>query len=68
MENFQSFNDDKVQVQPVDFGSLTMRREDFVMTLHMITFPTSSHVGVADTTDGASGPQRALSSPRRLVL
>ena len=48
MKNFQSFNDDKVRVQTVDFGSLTMRREDFVMMLHMITFPTSSGIGVDD--------------------
>ena len=48
MKNFQSFNDDKVQVQTVDFGSLTMCRGDVVMTLHMITFPTSSDIGVDD--------------------
>ena len=48
MKNFQSFNDDKVRVQTVDFGSLTMRRGDVVMTQHMTTFPTSSHFGVDD--------------------
>ena len=48
MKNFQSFNDDKVRVQTVGFGSLTMCRGDVVMTQHMTTFPTSSHIGVDD--------------------